>query len=558
MGKNYKETRERLRRLLHKKKTKRRVAPNVTVSDKNEKPAQPAADIPVAAPAAPMSSGALPRAQNQDLIKKSRSLEDLLDFIEGNESICRNEKKAAKRARQKEKKLQLILQLKREEEERVRQLEEERLRKEREAEMLENLRKAAAKKKKSKKKKKNASNAEVPIPPQPQQKKTNFTLGQSGGSNPGAQMVTIKRVMEPHDSEPTVTITLRGATPKQDKVLYTLFNGKVCESLKNPPKGSKNPKDLKNIKETEKNTVSVKKVVPQKIQPQIPTTSRVEPKVQKSNLSYQMPSRPSKELTNPTSIQISNAVTNMTKNGYHDFNFDGIKLPPGITITKVDPCHTKIKATTKMEEDAKNQVSLKPVPKPPKKTPTPEVIIVSTNKLKQDANPTSRTVKPGEMNKLSASCSGISKKQKKKKETDASAKSKMASSYPGLDIEIIKPTDDQAAAELCNQMSVLTINPYADCKEDEPEQPVKTSKKKRKKKKKSKAEGGAEAEDWNTLDNVFAPKDLDLNDGEIDDAERELEAFKLFCMQSVPLDRKEKVNLNLKDLVLKKKSVSCS
>uniref|UniRef100_A0A0A9Y4M0 FAM193 C-terminal domain-containing protein n=1 Tax=Lygus hesperus TaxID=30085 RepID=A0A0A9Y4M0_LYGHE len=557
MGKNYKETRERLRRLLHKKKTKRRAAPNVTVSDKNEKPV-PAPVTPVTAPSAPVPGAAPPQAQNQELNKKSRSLEDLLDFIEGNESVCRNEKKAAKRARQKEKKLQLILQLKREEEERVRQLEEERLRKEREAEMLENLRKVAAKKKKSKKKKKNANNAEVPNPPHPQQKKTNFSLGQSGGSNPGAQMVTIKRVMEPHDSEPTVTITLRGATPKQDKVLYTLFNGKVCESLKNPPKGPKNPKDLKNIKETEKNTVSVKKVVPQKIQPLIPTTSRVESKVHKSNLSYQMPSRPSKELTNPTSIQISNAVTNMTKNGYHDFNFDGIKLPPGITITKVDPCHKKIKSTSKMEEDAKNQVSLKPVPKPPKKAPTPEVIIVSTNKLKQDANPTSRIVKPGDINKLSGSCSGTSKKQKKKKENDASSKSKMASSYPGLDIEIIKPSDDQAAAELCNQMSVLTINPYADCKGDEPEQPVKTSKKKRKKKKKSKAEGGADAEDWNTLENVFAPKDLDLNDGEIDDAERELEAFKLFCMQSVPLKRKEKVNLNLKDLVLKKKSVSCS
>uniref|UniRef100_A0A146KMU0 Uncharacterized protein n=1 Tax=Lygus hesperus TaxID=30085 RepID=A0A146KMU0_LYGHE len=251
MGKNYKETRERLRRLLHKKKTKRRAAPNVTVSDKNEKPV-PAPVTPVTAPSAPVPGAAPPQAQNQELSKKSRSLEDLLDFIEGNESVCRNEKKAAKRARQKEKKLQLILQLKREEEERVRQLEEERLRKEREAEMLENLRKVAAKKKKSKKKKKNANNAEVPNPPHPQQKKTNFSLGQSGGSNPGAQMVTIKRVMEPHDSEPTVTITLRGATPKQDKVLYTLFNGKVCESLKNPPKGPKNPKDLKNIKETEK------------------------------------------------------------------------------------------------------------------------------------------------------------------------------------------------------------------------------------------------------------------------------------------------------------------
>lgn len=39
------------------------------------------------------------------------------------------------------------------------------------------------------------------------------------------QMVTIKRIMEPNSAEPTVTITLRGQTPNEDKVLYTLLNG---------------------------------------------------------------------------------------------------------------------------------------------------------------------------------------------------------------------------------------------------------------------------------------------------------------------------------------------
>lgn len=59
---------------------------------------------------------------------------------------------------------------------------------------------------------------------------------------------------------------------------------------------------------------------------------------------------------------------------------------------------------------------------------------------------------------------------------------------------------------------------------------------------------------------MFAPKDIDLEDGDIDDDERELEAFKRFCLQSVPPKRKEKVHLNIEDIVLKKKSsvVSCS
>lgn len=63
-----------------------------------------------------------------------------------------------------------------------------------------------------------------------------------------------------------------------------------------------------------------------------------------------------------------------------------------------------------------------------------------------------------------------------------------------------------------------------------------------------------------TEDSVFAPKDIDLENGEMDDAERELEAFKRFCLQSVPPKQKEKVHLNIKDIVLKKKSsaISCS
>lgn len=38
-------------------------------------------------------------------------------------------------------------------------------------------------------------------------------------------MVTIKRVVENNNCPPTVTITLKGSTPDQDKLLYTLVNG---------------------------------------------------------------------------------------------------------------------------------------------------------------------------------------------------------------------------------------------------------------------------------------------------------------------------------------------
>ena len=41
----------------------------------------------------------------------------------------------------------------------------------------------------------------------------------------GSQMVTIRRVMDPVSSEPTVTITLKGDEPEKDKVLFKLVNG---------------------------------------------------------------------------------------------------------------------------------------------------------------------------------------------------------------------------------------------------------------------------------------------------------------------------------------------
>jgi len=52
-------------------------------------------------------------------------------------------------------------------------------------------------------------------------------------------------------------------------------------------------------------------------------------------------------------------------------------------------------------------------------------------------------------------------------------------------------------------------------------------------------------------DAIFAPKDIDLENGEIDDSEREVEAFKRFCFNSVPVTQKAKVNINLKNFALK-------
>jgi hypothetical protein len=66
-----------------------------------------------------------------------------------------------------------------------------------------------------------------------------FMKRQSGGSSDssspsagagGSKMVTIRRVMEPNNADPTVTISMKGETPDADKLIFTLVNGQVIPS----------------------------------------------------------------------------------------------------------------------------------------------------------------------------------------------------------------------------------------------------------------------------------------------------------------------------------------
>lgn len=64
------------------------------------------------------------------------------------------------------------------------------------------------------------------------------------------QIVTIKRIMESNSVEPTVTITLKGQTPAEDKVLFTLINGQTKEPEKGLNSGSGKKKKSKSNTQT--------------------------------------------------------------------------------------------------------------------------------------------------------------------------------------------------------------------------------------------------------------------------------------------------------------------
>lgn len=73
------------------------------------------------------------------------------------------------------------------------------------------------------------------------------------------------------------------------------------------------------------------------------------------------------------------------------------------------------------------------------------------------------------------------------------------------------------------------------------------------KKKKAKRGKKGHLEDMTTIDSVFTPKDV--AEGELDETERDVEAFKRFCFNNVPRHsgEKPKVNINVKDIMIKKR-----
>lgn len=69
-----------------------------------------------------------------------------------------------------------------------------------------------------------------PVPQQ--QTSVSGLAGNTSTSSQPQQMVTIRRVMQSNLSEPVVTVTLKGETPDNDRVLFTLINGQVLPTEK--------------------------------------------------------------------------------------------------------------------------------------------------------------------------------------------------------------------------------------------------------------------------------------------------------------------------------------
>uniref|UniRef100_A0A8D9FHB0 Protein FAM193A n=1 Tax=Cacopsylla melanoneura TaxID=428564 RepID=A0A8D9FHB0_9HEMI len=693
VSRNYQEIRERLRLLLNKKKNNNKKNAGVATATESSNMMHGQSNarsgtgdqqllnkLPtprhLSAQQLQQQQQQASQSQQSVVYKGDQALSEILNFIEG-KTTCKDSKKAAKKARQKEKKLQEIYQRKLEEEAAERaKLEAEKRRKEellREKERLikeqqrlerelqkqsqkanmkennvnnsnnNNNNKKGKKKqqqsqqqesttsnKKNKKKNKNNNNRGDEMP-----QESSHPSSQSPSPSDVPKMVTIKRVMETSGTEPTVTITLRGATPNEDKVLYTLQNGHVCPiEEKNRQaaaaaaaaaaaggKKGKNSKGGKQQPGPPPQTVVPKRFAPTHVQhtpgvleinvnggldksgpAQLGKNGKVQGKkggavsgqvnismnanrsapsvtvgplpssmlpssthpaafssmsvvnvkpssaAKKTSLAPSPASSaplPPPQLTTSTAIQISNAISSLTSHNGEDFNIDDLRLPPGITITKVVPpmmngTYEDNSAASSLSCDGADYDHL-----------NKENTNLGVN-VEQEPAPLSKKSR---------------KKRNKQQKVQQELLLQQQQQQGGGDFIPNHNTGPEGTPAIIKvKGSMVTIrNPSVFPTNEEhahPQYGVGVKSGGGKKHGGGRNKDSTRPDDWNLVDeeSVFAPKDIDLENGDIDDAERELEAFKRFCSQSVPPKQKEKVHLNIKDIVLKKKraAISCS
>ncbi|VVC32864.1 Hypothetical protein CINCED_3A003595 [Cinara cedri] len=378
----------------------------------------------------------------------------------------------------------------------------------------------------------------------------------------------------------------RNRKKKQTEQLETQLNPKPVESVlitnKNAPKL---PTNMKWYCSPDVNITPVPKTT-NTIQPQ-PNTVLIKRTTTTNNNNNKVFARPMPPpsqplpLTSPTAIQINEAVNKISSSSA-PIDIDKLQLPPGITITKLDPSDYKPPRDIQQSTEK---------PKPTLQFPFSSSAAVAPFSMQQNAQNNVVVVKTDGYDETAEWSGAESKRSRRRKKINGTNIDDTNSEniQPGFTItknlSTRSPCNDEGK-NIAGQIStntprtmplpviiqrhggIVTIrNPLYQRNDDAiltetndsrvdggDDDDANPSGKRRRRRRRAK--GGSKQTD--VEESVFEPKDIDLEDGEMDDDERELEAFKRFCLQSVPPQRKEKVHLNIKDIVLKKKSTAAA
>lgn len=333
----------------------------------------------------------------------SRDIDDLLNYILGNKNVDKialAQKKAAKKARQRQKKEEERLRIEAEERRKV----EERIREERRREEARLKAEALARELAERANRKNKKS-------QKDDKKSKKNKNQKKEiliEETIPAMVTIKRVVENDNSPPTVTITLKGSTPDQDKLLYTLVNGynnkeqtnvkpnsnqdSSKNKKKNKAQANKTTEPVLNIETNSKKKKNKNGVRIEETTKEVKVTLAIDKsssKIKENNKNKQTVEKKKQPVANSTNLKQKiekNKNTKLVDNNKKDIsdvglNIPMLRLPPGITITKVDgPVANRNKIPTSAPTTATSQHQNSRVP-----MSKSGVIVVDTEKLIQQS-----------------------------------------------------------------------------------------------------------------------------------------------------------------------------
>jgi len=411
-------------------------------------------------------------------------------------------------------------------------------------------------------------------------------------------MVTIKRVMRPDTNEPTVTISVKkdeGKKKEKEQVLFTLVNGQVMKTSSAPdnliPSAVPMPKDLQ------------KRILPEDLQ----DGSKLSKK-QKKKLKAQIEASGDGGLpAGASSVGGGAGRVALPTTAQGNVDLDRLKLPDGVSISKINgpvperkyfPCKSG-------PETGGPQNMYGP---PPAKDPN--VIVVDTNSLDTEKGKSKKKKnKKSENNGLSSPMSQPSgmfgqAQTQPAVQPQPQAGGKPREWTPAQYGGYVPPADGKGGGQVLiksvNGKVVITPVPGTGANPPPPPPaapvpaPVKQSPAPIPAKKVNgaapagheKSNGAAvmngnnnnmtkgssqtvngtngvngtsgrartgkhKTPELEDLNSIFAPRSEDC--GEMDAADREIEQFKLFCRDSVPVQNRTKVSFDVRNIAFKKK-----
>ncbi|CAH1256517.1 unnamed protein product [Diabrotica balteata] len=509
-------------------------------------------------------------------------LSALVCYIEGNIALAKlklAEKKSAKKARQRHKKEEERMiaeeeQRQRDEENEIKQAEKEKELARRQAEIEKSKAKAeAAAQALKEQKKKSKKERQAEKKRQLQQQKLEEEEKKKIVEETIPAMVTIKRVAESEGNAATVTITLKGSTPEEDKLLDTLLygpddNGNKAVVNPQPNKSSKKKKKQKQPIQESKSPEQSPQVVTK--EPKVTVTLNVNKHQQNNEPASTKPGIIITNIDRPISVrntQVANAEKEKCSSATSIKS--GVAQTEKLTPTKQDNEGIESEyvgkgAKKKKKKENTTNKKTKDIKASPEKMVTLRNPMFSSDQ-QQSAKPfldknaaenSSATIFTNENGMITIRSPHL-KQQPSSEAGDSTIIPKQTplTEFAALtSSEIQDPQSDTACALYVEErLSRLTGIEF-----------TKVGTKSVKPKSSESAEvsiipmSSNEGETFNFdkddrfLDSVFLPKEVVEDD--LDSEESEIEAFKRFCSESVPTAPKEKAaHLNVTEVFKKKK-----